>query len=212
MLVFGWNFSWCLVEILKIKCDVICVWTCDMTSRSYFGKMNSTLGSVVPLAMFLSLSEPLRWLFPQRRSDWLWRSFHIQTPCCGEETSPPDPTENRVILGDKSFLNNFQSRSFLTRNKRTKFSLYHDFLIFLLFSLTYRHQHTFSLVKQNPCLVQLNGKMAVSVFIWFLKKINLFLSIPALVFHFLVQPPQHVPHLIPVKWKDGQVNNRTSDK
>ena len=108
-----------------------------------------------------SLSEPLRWLFQQRRFDWLWRSFHIQTPCCGEETSPPDPTENRVILGDKSFLNNFQSRSFLTRNKRTKFSIYHDFLIFLLFSLTYRHQHTFSLVKQNPCLVQLNGKMAV---------------------------------------------------
>ena len=31
----------------------ICVWTCDMTSRSYFGKQNSTLGSVVPLAMFL---------------------------------------------------------------------------------------------------------------------------------------------------------------
>ena len=30
----------------------ICVWTSDMTSRSYFGKMNSTLGSVVPLAMF----------------------------------------------------------------------------------------------------------------------------------------------------------------
>ena len=29
-----------------------CVWTCVMTSRSYFGKMNSTLGSVVPLAMF----------------------------------------------------------------------------------------------------------------------------------------------------------------
>ena len=25
-----------------------------MTSRSYFGKMNSTLGSVVPLAMFLN--------------------------------------------------------------------------------------------------------------------------------------------------------------
>ena len=27
-----------------------------MTSRSYFGKMNSTLGSVVPLAMFKSHS------------------------------------------------------------------------------------------------------------------------------------------------------------
>ena len=31
----------------------ICVWTFDMTSRNYFGKMNLTLGSVVPLAMFL---------------------------------------------------------------------------------------------------------------------------------------------------------------
>ena len=28
------------------------LWNCDMTSRSYFGKMNSTLRSVVPLAMF----------------------------------------------------------------------------------------------------------------------------------------------------------------
>ena len=37
--------------------DVICVWTCDMTSRGYFGKMNSTIGSVVPLAMFLALSH-----------------------------------------------------------------------------------------------------------------------------------------------------------
>ena len=29
------------------------LWNCDMTSRSYFGKMNSTLGSIVPLAMFI---------------------------------------------------------------------------------------------------------------------------------------------------------------
>ena len=35
----------------------ICVWTCDMTSRSYFDKMNSTLGSVVPLAMFTYLDQ-----------------------------------------------------------------------------------------------------------------------------------------------------------
>ena len=40
--MFDWDF------FLK----PICVWTCDMNSRSYFGKMNSTLGSVVPLAMF----------------------------------------------------------------------------------------------------------------------------------------------------------------
>ena len=30
----------------------ICVRTLDMTSRSYFGKVNSTLGSVLPLSMF----------------------------------------------------------------------------------------------------------------------------------------------------------------
>ena len=29
-----------------------------MTSRSYFGKMNSALGSVVPLAMFSYLRQP----------------------------------------------------------------------------------------------------------------------------------------------------------
>ena len=28
--------------------------TCDITTRSYFGKMNSTLGSLVPLPMFKS--------------------------------------------------------------------------------------------------------------------------------------------------------------
>ena len=49
MLMFGWNFEvdawsrfwrWNLIKI--------CVWIRDMTSRSYFGKMNSNLGSVVP--------------------------------------------------------------------------------------------------------------------------------------------------------------------
>ena len=70
-------FSWCLVEILKIKWDVICVWTCDMTSRGYFGKMNSTLGSVLPLAMFLQDPFPKSdiWKIPatwnlSKRPDW----------------------------------------------------------------------------------------------------------------------------------------------
>ena len=44
----------------------ICVWTCDMTSRSYFGKMNSTLGSVVPLAMFFFLISTMRLM------TWTW--------------------------------------------------------------------------------------------------------------------------------------------
>ena len=55
MLMFGWNFEvdawsrfwrWNLIKI--------CVWIRDITSRSNFGKMNSILGSVVPLAMFHS--------------------------------------------------------------------------------------------------------------------------------------------------------------
>ena len=42
--VWLWSWSWCLVEI--------CVRTCDIPQRSFIGKQNSTLGSVVPLAMF----------------------------------------------------------------------------------------------------------------------------------------------------------------
>ena len=55
MLLFGWNFevsAWS--RLWRRNLIKICVWTCDITSRSYFGKMNSTLGSVVPLAMFLN--------------------------------------------------------------------------------------------------------------------------------------------------------------
>ena len=56
----------------------ICVWTCDMTSRSYFGKMNSTLGSVVPLAIF-GFSIPLH--SPQ--AGWrLWPCLSLAF-CCG---------------------------------------------------------------------------------------------------------------------------------
>ena len=48
-----------MVEILKLMLgrvcdDEICEGTCDRTKRSFFGiKQNSTLGFVVPLAMFL---------------------------------------------------------------------------------------------------------------------------------------------------------------
>ena len=67
--VNSWSRFWFgLVKIFKFKfcrngdvwlrfwsCLIkICVWTCDMAQRSYFGKMNSTLGSVVPLAMFFN--------------------------------------------------------------------------------------------------------------------------------------------------------------
>ena len=54
MLLFGWDFevgAWSRFWICLIK---ICVRICDMTSRNYFGKQNSTLGSVVPLAIFIS--------------------------------------------------------------------------------------------------------------------------------------------------------------
>ena len=48
-----WLRSWYLVMILKMNLIKIYVWTSDMTLSSYFDKMNSTLGSVVPLAMFI---------------------------------------------------------------------------------------------------------------------------------------------------------------
>ena len=48
----GKIWSWSLVSILKLVLDPYCVWPSDMTKISYFGKQNSTLGSVVPLAMF----------------------------------------------------------------------------------------------------------------------------------------------------------------
>ena len=46
----------------------ICVWTCDMTSRSYFFKMNSTLGSVVPLAMFFVTRPVDEWMVGWNRT------------------------------------------------------------------------------------------------------------------------------------------------
>ena len=46
----------------------IYVWTCDMTSRSYFGKMNSTLGSVVPLAMFFVTRPVDEWMVGWNRT------------------------------------------------------------------------------------------------------------------------------------------------
>ena len=60
MLMFGWDFWLMLSRDYEDEMWTICVWTCDMTSRSFFGKMNSILGSVVPLAMF----SPMHHLTP----------------------------------------------------------------------------------------------------------------------------------------------------
>ena len=52
MSMFSWDFevdSW--LRFWRWNLSKLCVRTHDMTLRSYFGKMNSTLGSVVPLAM-----------------------------------------------------------------------------------------------------------------------------------------------------------------
>ena len=45
-----WWVGWWLWRAGCISQDTYLLY--DMTSRNYFGKMNSTLGSVVPLAMF----------------------------------------------------------------------------------------------------------------------------------------------------------------
>ena len=49
--MFKFTFCWYLVETLKLVLDQDSE---DVWSRNYFGKQNSTLGSVVPLAMFNS--------------------------------------------------------------------------------------------------------------------------------------------------------------
>ena len=62
----------------------ICVWTCAMTLRGYFGKMNSTLGSVVPLAIFCCRFHFLR-LFDREKKyideeeaahGWRWHATY----------------------------------------------------------------------------------------------------------------------------------------
>ena len=71
MLMFAWNFEvdawsrfwrWNLIKI--------CVSILDMTSRYYFGKMNSILGSVVPLAMFPEVLWNPASLEPNRGRSW----------------------------------------------------------------------------------------------------------------------------------------------
>ena len=63
--ILNFKFSWdsdvwlrfwsnCLVEILKMKFDQDLCLNLWYDPIGYFGKMNSTLGSVVPLAMFMS--------------------------------------------------------------------------------------------------------------------------------------------------------------
>ena len=55
-LMFDWDFevdAWS--KFWRWNLLKICVWTCDMTKTSYFGKLNSTLRSVVPLAMFTDI-------------------------------------------------------------------------------------------------------------------------------------------------------------
>ena len=51
--MFSWDFevvSW--LRFWRWNLSKLCVRTHNMTSRTYFGKMNSILGFVVPLAMF----------------------------------------------------------------------------------------------------------------------------------------------------------------
>ena len=62
VLMFGWYLNSC-ARFWRSNLIKICFRSCDMTSRSYFGEQNSTLGSVVPLAMFHNLvREAKKWL------------------------------------------------------------------------------------------------------------------------------------------------------
>ena len=59
------------------------VWTCDITSRSYFGKMNSTLGSVVPLAMFFLNSDSRNPRISIEKSARATEGVDEHQPCLG---------------------------------------------------------------------------------------------------------------------------------
>ena len=74
MLMLGWDFelgAWLRFWICLIK---ICVRICDMTSRNYFGQQNSTLGSVVPLAMFSFRRMPVS---PTSQDLYLWGGWVV---------------------------------------------------------------------------------------------------------------------------------------
>ena len=51
--VGAWSIFW-RWNLIKF-----CVWTCDMTKKSYFCKPNSTLGSISPLTMFFIFNRPI---------------------------------------------------------------------------------------------------------------------------------------------------------
>ena len=56
MLMFGWDFEVdARLRLEKWNLINVYVRTCEMTQRSYFGKQNSTLGSVVPMAVWQCL-------------------------------------------------------------------------------------------------------------------------------------------------------------
>ena len=57
MPMFGWDFAECLVEIMKKKFNQDLCLNLWYDPLGYFRKMNSTLRSVVPLAMFHSLLD-----------------------------------------------------------------------------------------------------------------------------------------------------------
>ena len=90
MSMFGWDFevdSWS--RFWRWNLSKLFVRTHDMTSRSYFGEMNSTLGSVVPLAMFVTYnfwSDSKNNMIFQRRCTtylylglWKKHNYHVRS-------------------------------------------------------------------------------------------------------------------------------------
>ena len=98
MMIFDWGFEdaassrlwrWNLIKI--------CLRTCDVIKKSYFGKQNSTLGSVVPLAMFslfntVPKSHPLMFWPPTINNSvvrWTGLPWEILVIFLWEIFSPP---------------------------------------------------------------------------------------------------------------------------
>ena len=73
-----------------------------MTKISNFGKQNSTLGSVVPLAMFLSITYPRYLLIFSLSLLVITTLCDVPSPASADTSPPPHSFQERIHLSTKN--------------------------------------------------------------------------------------------------------------
>ena len=111
----------------------ICLRTCDMTSRSYFGKQNSTLGSVVPLAMFLRLhTYPVHDIHLTRRSKRRSRRRRRTIRVKNEEDN-----DDLVLVRGSGALGRYSSRQPGGESLALSFTIYTTIIVYIYTTITF---------------------------------------------------------------------------